>query len=163
MLFTNGCRFIGFILLRGSIPVGLSQVEPFPIVSGITQLHPDRAGWTDPATATPDPSPTSTPTAPPITGWEYAYYTYDSSRPHAVATIERGEGPDNFGHDAIGDMTSREDGSDTWTQDFSEEGRLEALDDGTDDWTFTYDGDVVRVLQENPDGTKTVFLGGRAI
>ena len=108
-----------------------------------------RANQGDTATATPGATPRSTPTSTPITGWEYAYYTYDSSHPHAVATIERGAGPDNFGYDAIGAMTTREDGSDTWTQGFDEEGRLETLGDGTDDWAFTYDGDGVPFIWDD--------------
>ena len=34
---------------------------------------------------------------------------------------------------------------------------------GMDDWTFTYDDGGSRVKQANPDGTTTLFLGGRAI
>jgi RHS repeat-associated protein len=37
---------------------------------------------------------------------------------------------------------------------------LETISDSTDTLTFTYDGDGKRVVQENPDGTTTLFLGG---
>jgi hypothetical protein len=46
-------------------------------------------------------------TPTPIGGWAYAYYAYDPAHPHAVATIERSAGPDQFAYDAIGDMTTR--------------------------------------------------------
>ena len=49
-------------------------------------------------------------------------------------------------------MTGREVGGDAWDQGFDEEGRLETISDGSDTWSFTYDGDGIRVLQENPDG-----------
>ena len=64
-------------------------------------------------------------------------------------------------------MTGREVGGDAWDQGFDEEGRLETISDGSDTWSFTYDGDGIRVLQENPDGISgatqratTLFLDG---
>ena len=74
----------------------------------------------------------STPTQTPISEWAYAYYSYESAHPHAVATIVRDAGPDSFAYDAIGDMTTRNEAGASWTQGFDEEGRLETISDSTD-------------------------------
>ena len=69
--------------------------------------------------------PTPTPTEQ--TGWEYAYYTYSSSHPHAVATIARSGGNDTFGYDNIGNMTTRVEGGTSYTPTFNAEGRLASV------------------------------------
>jgi RHS repeat-associated protein len=111
-------------------------------------------------TPTPTSTPNATPTSTPETGWESAYYTYSSSHPHAVSSVQRDDGTDTFSYDNAGNMTSRVEAGTTWTQGFDEEGRLDGISDGTDAWGFVYDGDGARVKQENPDGTTTLFLGG---
>jgi RHS repeat-associated protein len=111
-------------------------------------------------TLTPTLSPTPTPTGTPQQGWERASYTYSSTHPHAVTSVERSAGTDTFGYDAVGSMTSRIESSVSWTQTFNAEGRLSQISDGSDTWTFTHDGDGVRLKQANPDGTTTLFLGG---
>jgi RHS repeat-associated protein len=74
--------------------------------------------------------------------------------------VQHDGGTDTFSYDNAGNMTSRVEAGTTWTQDFDEEGRLDGISDGSDTWGFVYDGDGVRVKQENPDGTTTLFLGG---
>jgi RHS repeat-associated protein len=114
----------------------------------------------------PTPTPTVTgtvqPTATSEPGWQTSYYSYNPDHPHAVAEIVRPSATDSFSYDAIGDMTSRTEAGTTWNQPFSEQGRLAGvMDTGTsDEWSFGYDGDGVRIRQDNPDGTTTLFLGG---
>jgi YD repeat-containing protein len=62
--------------------------------------------------------------------------------------------------DNAGNMTTRDEDGTEWAQTFSPDNRLEQVTDGSDTWTFTYDGDGVRTIQENPDGTSTAFLFG---
>jgi RHS repeat-associated protein len=100
---------------------------------------------------------TSTPTAP--VGWLGAQYAYQSARPHAVSSVNRGDHTDEFTYDDNGNMTTRIEGGVTWTQSFNAENRLASVSNGTDTWSFTYDGDGNRVKQVGPEGT-TIFLGG---
>ncbi|NIM92088.1 MAG: hypothetical protein GTO18_00005, partial [Anaerolineales bacterium] len=124
-----------------------------------------RAAQAEAPTPTPSVTPTATPTESPEQGWVYAYYEYSSinAGPHAVTSIDRGVTPtDVFEYDNIGNMTDRKESGTDWDQAFNNEGRLSQISDGSDTWDFTYDGDGVRVKQENPDGTTTLFLGGGA-
>jgi RHS repeat-associated protein len=119
-----------------------------------------RALQSDYPTPTPTATPAATPTSTPETGWESAYYVYSSSHPHAVSTVQHDGGDDNFDYDNAGNMTSRSEAGTSWTQYFDEEGRLVEIINGANTWGFVYDGDGIRVMQENPDGTTTLFLGG---
>jgi hypothetical protein len=71
--------------------------------------HEEMKGST---TLSPGPSPALTP----VSGWEYAYYSYESAHPHAVASIVRDATPDTFLHDASGNMTERHEGGHAWDQ-----------------------------------------------
>ena len=110
--------------------------------------------------ATPTPTMSQTPTAAP--GWELAVYTYSTSHPHAVELVDRAAGEDEFGYDAMGNMTTRDEGGSAWIQPFTADGRMAAIvNQGTSDsWDFMYNGDGTRIGQENPDGTTTLFIAG---
>lgn len=82
--------------------------------------------------------------------------------PHAIVSVGPYAGTDDFGYDAMGNMTTRDEAGVSWIQPFNADGRLESVtDQGTSDaWDFVYNGDGVRVRQENPDGTTTLFIAG---
>ena len=113
-------------------------------------------------TPTPSITPTSTATATAAPAWSAAYYAYEAAHPHAVVSVKRSGGTDAFGYDDAGNMTSRLETGVDWTQEFNVENRLSSISDGAEAWRFSYDGDGVRVHRDNPDGSKTLFLGGGA-
>lgn len=144
----------------GTINVS-SDIDPSHRVSMVGVVF--RALQGDQDTPTPQ-SPTSTATPTPELGWSDANYSYDEIKPHAVATVDRGaNGVDYFSYDDNGNMYERNENDVNWTQNFNAEGRLASITDGTDTWTFTYDGDGVRIKQENPDGSIIYFLGSGAV
>ena len=132
--------------------------------SYIVAVVPVLQSWSPTSTpsvsATPTATGSPTPTTPP--GWTSAIYSYDSSRPHAVVSVERYAETDQFGYDAMGNMTTRDEGGSSWNQPFTADGRMEGItNQGTSDsWDFMYNGDGTRVGQENPDGTTTLFIAG---
>ena len=112
------------------------------------------------ATVTTSPTPGASGTPEP--GWEAAYYSYESAHPHAVVAVAQATATDVFGYDDVGSMTSRQEAGVSWVQPFNAEGRLASVtNSGTGAaWAFGYNGDGVRVRQDNPDGTATLFLAG---
>jgi RHS repeat-associated protein len=97
-----------------------------------------------------------------LLGFDLIEYEYNSPRPHAVTLVKRPEGDDAFGYDGAGNMTDRLEAEIDWDQAFNAEDRLTSISDGSDTWNFDYDGDGIRLVQENPDGTCSLFLAGGA-
>jgi RHS repeat-associated protein len=93
-------------------------------------------------------------------------YTYgDSAHKHAVTAV----GSDTYSYDANGNMTCRVEGTTTYKQDYNNENLLSAVHkmNGTcasgtvlETTSFVYDGDGNLVKKINPDGTKTIYVGG---
>jgi RHS repeat-associated protein len=92
-------------------------------------------------------------------------YTYDSLHKHAVASLSAGE---SYTYDANGNMTCRTEGGVTYKQDFDAENRLISVSKvsqncaGTilETTSFLYDGDGNMVKKINPNGSKTLYIGG---
>ena len=57
-------------------------------------------------------------------------------------------------------MTQRVEGGLTYTQTFDAENRLKSVTVSGQTTTFLYDGDGNLVKKNNPDGSKTIYIGG---
>ncbi len=107
-------------------------------------------------------------------GFTNAAYAYDSERPHAVTSVDRGTATDTYAYDGNGNMTCRVEDGNTYLQFYNAENRFSVAwlvtgtcaEPGTTlaAWTFTYDGDGTRVRQVYTDGSGTLttyyFFGG---
>ncbi|MEW6093469.1 MAG: LamG-like jellyroll fold domain-containing protein [Chloroflexota bacterium] len=105
------------------------------------------------------PEPTPEP------GLSNAAYAYESARPHAVTSVDRGASTDTYSYDNNGNMTCRVEQGNTYNQVYNVENRLSLVqlmktgiscpsantvapaNDVTASWAFTYDGDGARVKQ----------------
>ena len=108
-------------------------------------------------TATPTASPTATasPTTSAPAGWYENEYTYSSTIPHAVTSVNRVNFTDSFEYDQNGNMTCRVESGVVYLQGYNAENRISSIQrmDGstcaapgntTTKWDFTYDGDGTR-------------------
>ncbi|MBK8129042.1 MAG: hypothetical protein IPK53_08905 [bacterium] len=96
-----------------------------------------------------------------VSGWCWAIWIiglktarpldYDyGSQPHAVTAVSGGQ---SFGYDANGNMISRTDLTDAYTQVFDVENRLTSVTKtGVGTTTFAYDANGQRVKTVQPDG-----------
>jgi RHS repeat-associated protein len=89
-------------------------------------------------------------------------YSYAPNHPHAVTSVG---GPvigtvASYSYDANGNMTSRTEDGDSYTQVFNIENKLESVSVDSETTEFVYDGDGNRVLRTKPDGTQTAYVGG---
>jgi RHS repeat-associated protein len=87
-----------------------------------------------------------------------ATYTYgDTAHDHAVTALSTGE---TYSYDANGNMTQRVEGGLTYTQTFDAENRLISVAVGGQTTQFIYNGDGNLVKKINPNGSKTLYVGG---
>jgi YD repeat-containing protein len=85
-------------------------------------------------------------------------YTPHSTHKHAVASLSTGE---SYSYDANGNMITRVEGGVTYTQTFDAENRLVSVSvNGQPPTQFLYDGAGNLVKKINPDGSKTLYVGG---
>ena len=84
-------------------------------------------------------------------------YTYNASHKHAVASLSTGE---TYTYDANGNMITRVEGGVTYTQTFDAENRLISVAVSGQTTQFIYDGDGNLVKKINPNGNKTLYVGG---
>ncbi|MEM7802651.1 MAG: hypothetical protein AAF633_25895, partial [Chloroflexota bacterium] len=78
-----------------------------------------------------------------------------SVRPHAITAASGGQ---TFGYDANGNMTSRNDKTGSYTQNFDVENRLyQVVKAGSGNTTFWYDDSGQRTLMFKPDGSRTYY------
>src|SRR5687767_4813362 len=84
-------------------------------------------------------------------------YTPDANHKHAVASLSTGE---TYSYDANGNMTQRVEGGLTYAQAFDAENRLISVKVSEQTTQFIYDGDGNLVKKINPDGSKTLYVGG---
>ena len=86
---------------------------------------------------------------------EYDYN--DPAYKHAVISLGTGE---NYTYDANGNMIMRVEGGLTYTQTFDAENRLVSVTVSGQTTQFLYDGDGNLVKKINPDGSRTLYVGG---
>ncbi len=67
---------------------------------------------------------------------------------------------ESYSYDANGNMTSRTEGGSTYTQTFDAENRLVSVAVSGQTTQFLYDPDGNLVKKINPDGSKTLYVGG---
>jgi RHS repeat-associated protein len=85
-------------------------------------------------------------------------YTYGSSaHKHAVTSLSTGE---TYAYDANGNMITRVEGGATYTQTFNAENRLISVTVNGQTTHFIYDGDGNLIKKINPDGSRTLYVGG---
>jgi RHS repeat-associated protein len=96
-------------------------------------------------------------------------YTYNASHKHALASLSTGE---TYSYDANGNtpalhrtqrgasVTQRVEGGVTYTQTFDAENRLISVTVSGQTTTFIYNGDGNLVKKINPNGSKTIYVGG---
>lgn len=85
-------------------------------------------------------------------------YTYaDSAHKHAVTSLSTGE---SYTYDANGNMITRVENGLTYTQTFDIENRLISVTVNSQITQFIYDGNGNMVEKINPDGSKTIYVGG---
>jgi hypothetical protein len=124
----------------------------------------------------PDPG-VDDPTASNQAGWFGRTYTYSSSIPHAVTSVNPETGsPDTYSYDANGNMICRIEGGVTYSQAYNAENRISSIAKRSGDcatgtilesWSFAYDGDGNRVTTAHftgtsgtPDSTTAHYMGG---
>jgi YD repeat-containing protein len=89
--------------------------------------------------------------------WKYTNYAYgDAAHKHAVTGLSTGE---SYSYDANGNMTTRVEGGQTYTQNFDVENRLSSVTVNAQTTTFVYDADGVLIKKVKPDGTSTIYIG----
>ena len=76
---------------------------------------------------------------------------------HAVTALSTGE---SYTYDANGNMITRVEGGQTYTQTFDAENRLISVAVGGQTTSFIYDGDGNLVKKIYPNGSKTLYVGG---
>ena len=84
-------------------------------------------------------------------------YTYNASHKHAVASLSTGE---TYSYDANGNMITRVEGGLTYNQTFDAENRLISVTVSGQTTQFIYNGDGNLVKKINPNGSKTLYVGG---
>lgn len=92
-----------------------------------------------------------------VTG-SIASYTYgNAAHKHAVTALSSGEA---YTYDANGNMTQRVEGGLTYTQTFDAENRLVSVTVSGQTTQFLYDGSGNLAKKTNPNGSKTIYVGG---
>ena len=84
-------------------------------------------------------------------------YTYDTAHKHAVSALNTGE---SSTYDANGNMIQRVEGGLTYTQTFDAENRLISVTVSGQTTQIVYDGDGNLVKKIQPDGSRTLYIGG---
>lgn len=87
---------------------------------------------------------------------DQGFYTYGSSRPHAVTDVPGTITTNNYTYDANGNLTSGAGRSVTWNS-FN---MVSQITQGANTLSFNYDSDHARIKQVGPDGT-TIYLNPR--
>lgn len=67
---------------------------------------------------------------------------------------------ETFSYDANGNMITRVEGGQTYNQVFDAENRLISVTVNSQTTQFVYDGDSNLVKKVNPDGSRTIYVGG---
>jgi len=106
-------------------------------------------------------------TTPSVITFASAAYIYgDSAHKHAVTALSTGE---SYSYGATGNMTCRVENGITYKQEYNAENLLSAVykmngncTTGTvvETTSFVYDGDGTLVKKINPNGSKTLYVGG---
>jgi YD repeat-containing protein len=91
------------------------------------------------------------------TGSTYAYDDYYHK--HGVTSLSGGASA-SYTYDLDGNMIQRVEGGLTYTQVFDAENRLISVTVNSQTTQFVYDGSGNMVKKINPDGSRTIYIGG---
>jgi len=81
--------------------------------------------------------------------------SYEGGKPHAVTHLD---GSERYSYDANGNMVSRNDGTRTWTLEWTPENMLHSATSGSDTVTVAYDADGMMVARSG-EGEVTFYVG----
>ena len=96
-------------------------------------------------------------TTPLVIDFTSYIYTYSTTHKHVVTALSSGE---SYSYDANGNMTTRVEGGLTYNQTFDAENRLISVTVNGQTTQFIYNGDGNLVKKIEPDGSKTLYVGG---
>ncbi|MET9274465.1 polymorphic toxin-type HINT domain-containing protein [Kribbella sp. NPDC003557] len=96
----------------------------------------------------------------------YTYPAAGAARPHGVTAVNSsgpsGTSVDNYGYDAVGNMSTRTVGGDTDTLTWDPEGHLASVSGPDGDTSYVYDADGSRLIRHDPKGA-TLYLASAEV